>query len=112
MNKTEPTVKPKRSIIALIWLIVSQLVAVGSLPIWGVVAGFSYLAAVQINELAVFILSLAVWAYPLFALVLAIGAWVAFARRRNRLAAILSGLACAPPVLFYLFMRFTPLIGL
>jgi hypothetical protein len=109
---TEPSAKPKRSIVALIWLIVSQLVAVASLPVWAVVAGFSYLAAVQTGDAAVAILSLAVWAYPLFALVLAIGAWVAFALRRNRLAAILSGLACAPPVLFYLFMRFAPLIGL
>ena len=112
MNKTEPTVKPKRSIVALIWLIVSQLVAVASLPVWAVVAGFSFMAAVQINEPAVFILSLAVWAYPLFALVLAVGAWVVFAFRRNRLAAILSGVACAPPVLFYLFMRIAPLVGL
>lgn len=112
MEKTEPTARPKRSIVALIWLIVSQLVAVGSLQIWAVVAGFSFMAAVQINEPAVFILSLAVWAYPLFALVMAIGAWVAFAFRRNRLAAILSGLACAPPILFRLFMRIAPLIGL
>lgn len=34
---------------------------------------------------------LAVWAYPLIPLVLATGAWVAFALRRNRLAAVLSG---------------------
>jgi len=35
---------------------------------------------------------LMVCAYPLFPLVMAIGAWIAFAFRKNWLAAILSGL--------------------
>jgi hypothetical protein len=33
-----------------------------------------------------------------------IGAWIAFARRRNVLAAVLSGLSFAPPILFYIFL--------
>ena len=53
---------------------------------------------------------LAVWAYPLFPLVMVIGAWIAFARRKNWLAAILSGLAFTPPVLLYLVMWIGDLI--
>ena len=49
---------------------------------------------------------LAVWAYPLFPLVMAIGAWIAFVFRRNWLAAILSGLTFAPAGLLYLALRF------
>jgi hypothetical protein len=55
---------------------------------------------------------LVIWAYPLFPLVMAIGAWIAFACRKNRLAAILSGLTFAPPVLLVLFFLIADLIGL
>jgi hypothetical protein len=41
-----------------------------------------------------------VWAYPIFPLVMAIGAWIAFAFRKNWLAAILSGLTFVPAALF------------
>ncbi len=40
---------------------------------------------------------IAVWAYPLLPIALVIGAWIAFARRRNTLAAVLSGLSFLPP---------------
>jgi hypothetical protein len=40
-----------------------------------------------------------------------VGAWIAFAFRKNRLAAILSGLSFAPPVLLLLFMWVASLIG-
>jgi uncharacterized protein (DUF2062 family) len=53
-----------------------------------------------------------VWAYPLFPLAMAIGAWIAFAFRKNRLAAILSGLSFVPAGLLYLVLRFANLIGL
>jgi hypothetical protein len=89
----ELTAKPKRSIVTLIWLIVSQLMALVSLLFWVVVAGLSVMAADSGSSPEVLTFILAVWAYPLFPLVMAIGAWIAFAFRKNRLAAILSGLA-------------------
>jgi hypothetical protein len=49
-----------------------------------------------------------VWAYPLFPLLVAIGAWIAFAFRKNRLAAVLSGLTFMPPLLLYLAMAIGP----
>lgn len=102
---TELTIKPKRSIVTLIWLIVSQLIALASLLFWVVVAGLSVMAfdTGQSPEAWAFVLT--VWAYPLFPLGMAIGAWIAFAFRKNRLAAILSGLAFAPPVLLYLVIE-------
>ena len=54
---------------------------------------------------------IAVWAYPLFPLLLAIGAWVAYAFRKNRLSAVLTGLTFTPPVLFALFIWISSLIG-
>lgn len=43
-----------------------------------------------------------VWSYPIIPLVLVIISWIAFARHRNGLAAVLSGLSFAPPILLYL----------
>jgi hypothetical protein len=108
---TERSARPKRRIGTLIWLIVSQLMAVGSLLIWAFVAGLSGMAADSGTSPAVVTFILVIWAYPLFPLVVAIGAWIAFAFRRNRLAAILSGVTFAPPVLLFLFLWIASLIG-
>lgn len=107
---TKPSAKPKRTGL-LIWLIVSQLLAVGSLLIWALMAGLSVMAFDSGVSPEAWTIVLAVWAYPIFPLVLVIGAWVAFAKRRNSLAGVLSGLSFAPPVLFYLFLWITSLIG-
>ena len=95
----------------MIWLIVSQLMALGSLLIWAIVAGLSGMAADSGGSPAVLTFILVVWAYPLFPLVMAIGAWIAFAFRKNRAAVILSGLSFAPPVLLYLVMWIGNSIG-
>ena len=107
---TELTTQPKRSIGTLIWLIVSQLMALASLWIWVIAAGLSVMAFDSGNSPEAWRMVLTVWAYPLFPLVMAIGAWIAFARRKNWLAAILSGLAFTPPVLLYLVMWIGDLI--
>ena len=96
------TVKPKRSIITLSWLIVSQLMALASLLFWALVAGLSVMAFDSGPSRVAWTIVIAVWAYPLFPLLMAIGAWIAFAFRKERLAAILSALAFLPPVLLYL----------
>jgi hypothetical protein len=109
---TERTARPKRRIGTTIWLIVSQLMALGSLLIWAYLAGMSGFAADSGSNPAVVTFILVIWAYPLFPLVMAVGAWIAFAFRKNRLAAILSGLTFAPPVLLILFFFIASLIGL
>ncbi len=105
---TEPTAKPKHSIGVLIWLIISQLIALGSLSFWVVVAGLSVMAFDTGQSPEAWAFVLAVWAYPLFPLVMAISAWIAFAFRKNWLAAILSGLTFVPPVLLYLVILIGP----
>ena len=106
MKVTELNAKPKRSIVTLIWLIVSQLIALATLSFWVVAAGLSVMAFDEGSSPEAWRFVIAVWAYPLFPLVMAIGAWIAFAFRKNRLAAILSGLSFVPAGLLYLALRF------
>ena len=101
---TKPTARPKRSLATLIWLIISQLAAVGTLWFWLLAAGLSVMAFDEGSSREAWTFVIAVWAYPLVPLVLAIGAWVAFAFRKNRLASVLSGLTFAPPVVLALYM--------
>ena len=108
---TEPGAPPKRRTGLLIWMIVSQLLAVGSLVIWVFVAGLSVMAFDSGDSSVAWAIVLTVWAYPLFPLLMAIGVWVAFAFRKNRLAAVLTGLTFAPPVLLYLCGSIADLIG-
>jgi len=104
---TDLTARPKRRTGLLIWLIVSQLVAVGSLAIWALVAGLSVMAFDEGQSEKAWTIVLMVWAYPIFPLLMAIGAWIAFAYRRNRLAAVLSGMTFVVPVSFYVLMWVT-----
>jgi hypothetical protein len=106
---TVMTASPKRRTGLLIWLIVSQLLAIASLLIWALIAGLSVMAFDQGSTPEAWTFVIAVWSYPLFPLVVAVGAWIAFALHRNRLAAVLSGLSFAPPVLFYIFLWVTSL---
>jgi hypothetical protein len=108
---TELAAPPKRRTGLLIWLIVSQLLAVGSLLIWALMAGLSVMAFDSGVSPEAWAIVLTVWAYPLFPLLMAIAAWIAFAFRKNLLAAVLTGLTFVPPVLFYLFLYFASLIG-
>ncbi|MBI5943429.1 MAG: hypothetical protein HY864_03600 [Chloroflexi bacterium] len=97
---SETAVPPKRSTGLLIWMIVSQLLAVGSLAIWLVVAGLSFMAFDAGETPAAWAFVTVVWSYPIIPLGLSIGGWVAYAKRKNKLAVVLSGLSFAPPILF------------
>lgn len=87
-----PTPQSKRTGL-LIWLILSQLLAVASLVIWLVMA-FD-----QGSTPEAWTFVIAVWSYPLFPLAIIIGSWIAYRRRRNTIAAVLSGLSFAPPLI-------------
>ena len=97
-----PLEKPRTGLV--IWMIVSQILALLSLIIWLLVAGLSVMAFDSGVSAEAWTFVIVVWSYPLIPLVLVIGSWIAFARHRNRLAAVLSGLSFAPPMLFYLFI--------
>jgi ABC-type Na+ efflux pump permease subunit len=85
-------------------LIVSQLLAVTSLFFWLLMAGLSVMAFDSGVTQEAWNVVIAVWLYPIFPLVMIIGAWIAYARRKNWLAAILSGLSFIPPALLFLAM--------
>jgi len=93
--------QPKRTGL-VIWMIVSQLLMLASLLIWLLMAGLSVMAFDSGVSAEAWTFVIIVWSYPLIPIGLVIGSWIAFARRRNKLAAILSGLSFAPPILFYL----------
>lgn len=88
----------------LIWLIVSQLLALGSLLIWLLVAGLSVMAFDQGSTPEAWAFVIAVWFYPVIPLALAVGAWIAFRFHRYVLANVLSTITFLPPVLLYLLL--------
>ena len=98
--------QPKRTGL-VVWMIVSQLLMVASLLIWLLVAGLSVMAFDSGVTAEAWTVVIIVWSYPIIPLVLVIASWIAFVRRRNRLAAVLSGLSFAPPVLLYLCLAVT-----
>jgi len=99
MNNTEE--KPKRTVL-LVWMIVSQALTLLSLLIWLLVAGLSVMAFDSGETPQAWTFVIAVWSYPIFPILMVIGAWIAYARRKNTSAAILSGLSFAPPFLLYI----------
>ena len=103
MQMTETTPKPKRTGL-LIWMIISQLLMLGSLVFWLLMAGLSVMAFDSGVTTEAWTFVLLVWAYPIIPLILVIAAWIAFAKRKNTLAAILSGLSFAPIALLLLAM--------
>ena len=96
--------KPKPRKALVIWLILSQLLAVVSLLIWLLVAGLSVMAFDSGVTTEAWTVVIVVWSYPIFPLLMVIAAWVAFARRKNILSAVFSGLSFAPPIFLYLFL--------
>ena len=96
---TESPPQPKRRTGLLIWMIVSQLLMVGSLFFWFFGALFSIMAFDEGNTPEAWRFVILVWSYPCIPLILVIVAWIAFWKRKNVLAAILSGLSFMPPLL-------------
>lgn len=98
--------QPKRTGL-VIWMIVSQALMLLSLVIWLLVAGLSVMAFDSGVSAEAWTIVIVVWSYPIIPIGLVIGSWIAFARRRNKLAAVLSGLSFAPPILLYLCIAIT-----
>ena len=98
MNVIEEDPEPHWGL--LIWLIVSQLLAAGTLCYWFLVAGLSVMVFDQGYSQNGMIFVTLVWLYPIFPITMAIGAWIAYKRHKNTLSAILSGLTFIPLILF------------
>jgi uncharacterized Tic20 family protein len=107
---TEANHQPKRTGL-LIWMILSQLLAVGSLAIWLLMAGLSVMAFDSGESREAWNFVIAVWLYPILPIILIIISWIAYARRRNVLAGVLSGLSFTPPFLLYIGLWIANMIG-
>jgi hypothetical protein len=68
----ETAAAPKRCTGLLIWMIVSQLLMVGSLMIWLLVAGLSVMAFDSGSTPEAWTFVIAVWSYPIIPLVLVV----------------------------------------
>jgi hypothetical protein len=53
---------------------------------------------------------IATWAYPIFPIAMVIGAWIAFAKHKDKLAGILSGLSFVLPLCFFLIVGLASMI--
>lgn len=88
----------------LIWLIASQLLALASLIFWLFAAGISVMAFDAGVTPQAWAFVIAVWSYPIWPIVFAIASWVAYARKKDRLAAMLTTLTFLPVLVLILFI--------
>lgn len=80
----------------LIWVIASQVLALASLFFWLIMAGLSVMAFDSGVTQEAWNFVIAVWLYPIWPIVFAIAAWVAYARKKDKLAGVLTTLTFLP----------------
>ena len=100
----ETAVKPSTRRPVIIWLIISQLLALASLVFWLLIAGLSVMAFDSGVSVEAWTFVIIVWSYPIWPIGFAITSWIAYARKRDRLAGILSTLTFLPILLLFLVM--------
>ncbi len=88
----------------MLWLIISQALAVALLFFWLLVAGLSVMAFDSGVTAQAWTFVIVVWSYPLWPILFAIASWIAYARHRDRLAAVLTTLTFLPVLLLILIM--------
>ena len=91
METNLPSRKP-----ILIWLIASQVLALASLFFWLLMVGLSVMAFDSGVTQEAWNFVIAVWLYPVWPIVFAIAAWVAYARKKDKLAGVLTTLTFLP----------------
>lgn len=91
----------------LIWLIASQLLALASLIFWLFAAGISVMAFDSGVTPEAWTFVIAVWSYPIWPIVLAIVSWIAYARKKDKLAAVLTTLTFLPVLVLLLIIVFS-----
>jgi hypothetical protein len=98
--ETEP--KPASRNPILIWLIVSQIMAAASLIFWLLVAGLSVMAFDSGVSAEAWTFVIIVWSYPIWPIAFTIASWIAYARKRDRLAGVLTTFTFLPMLLLLL----------
>ena len=99
METNLPSRKP-----ILIWLIASQVLALASLFFWLLMAGLSVMAFDSGVTQEAWNFVIAVWLYPIWPILFAIAAWIAYARKKDRLAGVLTTLTFLPILVLILIM--------
>ena len=99
METNLPSRKP-----TLIWLIVSQLLALASLYFWLVMAGLSVMAFDSGVTQEAWNFVIVVWLYPVWPILFAIAAWIAYVRKRDKLAGVLTTLTFVPILVLMLII--------
>jgi len=100
----ETEIKPSSRKPVLIWLIVSQLLAVASLFFWLIMAGLSVMAFDSGVSTEAWTFVIAVWSYPIWPIAFAIAAWIAYVRKKDKLAGILTTFTFLPVLLLIAVM--------
>jgi hypothetical protein len=95
----------------LIWLIASQLLALASLIFWLLMAGLSVMAFDSGVTQEAWNFVIAVWAYPLWPIAFTIVAWIAYARKKDKLAAVLTTLTFLPVLILILIIMLSSILG-
>jgi hypothetical protein len=88
----------------LIWLIISQLLALASLIFWLFVAGISVMAFDSGVTPEAWTFVIAVWSYPIWPIIFTLAAWIAYARKKDRLAGVLTTLTFLPVLVLILII--------
>ena len=100
--EAKPAARSRKPI--LIWLIASQVLALASLVFWLLMAGLSVMAFDSGVTTEAWTFVIAVWSYPVWPLAFAIAAWIAYARKKDRLAGILTTLTFLPVLVLILIL--------
>jgi hypothetical protein len=74
----------------LIWLIISQVLALASSVVWLLMAGLSVMAFDSGVTQEAWNFVIAVWLYPVWPIAFAIASWSAYWRKRDKLAGVLT----------------------
>jgi len=90
----EPHIASRKPI--LIWLILSQVLALGSLIFWLLMAGLSVMAFDSGESPQAWAFVIAVWSYPIWPIVFTIASWIAYARKKDKVAGILTTFTFLP----------------
>lgn len=96
----EPKTPSRKFVLA--WLIVSQLLALASLMFWLAAAGLSVMAFDSGVSREAWTFVIAVWSYPIWPLGFAIASWIAYARKRDMLAGMLTTFTFLPVLILLL----------
>jgi len=103
----ETAIEPSSRKPILIWLIVSQLLALTSLFFWLFAAGISVMAFDSGATPQAWTFVIAVWSYPIWPIIFTIAAWIAYARKKDRLAGVLTTLTFLPVLILILVIVFS-----